>query len=206
MRIISISDTHGLHEDLDIPDGDVLVHAGDMTSHGRLAQIKDFNEWFGSFPHKYKIAISGNHDWGFQNQSKQAKELMTSCTYLQDESVEIEGVKFYGTPWQPEFYNWAFNLPRGKELKSIWENIPDDTDVLITHSPPFGILDQVLSGESVGCEDLRNRIENLNLKAHIFGHIHESYGVKIINSCKFVNASTCNRRYLPWNNPIIIDI
>ena len=94
MRIISISDTHGLHEDLDIPDGDVLVHAGDMTSHGRLAQIKGLNEWFGSFPHKYKIVISGNHDWGFQNQSKQAKDLMTSCLYLQNESVEIEGLNF----------------------------------------------------------------------------------------------------------------
>ena len=206
MRIISISDTHGLHDDLDIPDGDVLVHAGDMTSHGRLAQIKGFNEWFGSFPHKYKIVISGNHDWGFQNQSKQAKELLTSCIYLQDESVEIEGVKFFGTPWQPDFYNWAFNLPRGKELKSIWENIPDETDVLITHSPPFGILDQVLSGESVGCEDLRNRIDNLNLKAHIFGHIHESYGTELIGDCQFANASTCNRRYMPFNKALILDL
>lgn len=136
MRIISISDTHGLHEDLDIPDGDVLVHAGDMTSHGRLAQIEDFNKWISSFPHKNKIVISGNHDWGFQKQSKQARELLASCIYLQDENVEIEGVKFYGSPWQPEFFNWAFNLPRGKELKSIWGNIPDETDLLITHNPP----------------------------------------------------------------------
>jgi Icc-related predicted phosphoesterase len=206
MRIISISDTHGLHDGLDIPDGDILVHAGDMTSQGRLTQIEDFNEWFGSLPHKYKIAIAGNHDWALQRQSEQAGELLASCIYLQDKLIEVEGIKFYGSPWQPEFFNWAFNLPRGKELKSNWENIPDKTDVLITHCPPFGILDKVISGENVGCEDLKDRIDELNLKVHIFGHIHESHGIEVINSCKFVNASICNRRYLPWNKPIIIDI
>ena len=136
MRIISISDTHGLHENLDIPDGDVLVHAGDMTSRGRLTQIEGFNKWISSFPHKNKIVISGNHDWGFQKQSKQARELLTSCIYLQDESIEIEGVKFYGSPWQPEFINWAFNLLRGKELKSIWENIPDENRCIDNTQPP----------------------------------------------------------------------
>lgn len=206
MRIIAISDTHGFHEDLVIPEGDILIHAGDMTSQGRLSQIKNFNDWLGSNPHKHKITIAGNHDWGFQTNPDQAKKLLSSCIYLQDSAFKINGLKFYGSPWQPIFYNWAFNLPRGDALKKTWEKIPSDTDVLITHGPPLGILDKVLSGESVGCEDLKNRIDTLNLKAHIFGHIHENYGTEFIGECQFVNASSCNRKYMPFNKALVLDL
>jgi len=206
MRIVAISDTHGLHEDLIIPDGDVLIHAGDLTSQGKLSQIKEFNSWFGSHPHKHKIAIAGNHDWVLQTVPEEAKNLLTSCIFLQDSGVEVNGLKIYGSPWQPVFFNWAFNLPRGKSLQKVWSKIPTDVDVLITHGPPFGILDLVPSGEHVGCEDLKRRLCELNLRAHIFGHIHEGYGTKTINDCKFVNASTCTNRYQPLNLPIVIDL
>jgi len=206
MRIVAISDTHGLHENLIIPDGDVLIHAGDLTSQGKLSQIKEFNSWFGSHPHRHKIAIAGNHDWALQTAPEDAINLLTSCIFLQDSGVEIDGLKIYGSPWQPVFFNWAFNLPRGDSLKKVWSKIPIDTDVLITHGPPFGVLDLVPSGEHVGCEDLKGRLCELNLRAHIFGHIHEGYGTKTVNDCKFVNASTCTNRYLPLNLPIVIDL
>ena len=129
--------------------------------------------------------------------------------YLQDQSVMIEDVKFYGSPYQPEFYNWAFNLPRGEKLKQKWGLIPKDTDVLITHGPPYGIGDFVpyRGGEFVGCKDLEETIITLpNLKAHIFGHIHCGYGHINKNFIQYVNASICDESYNPIQKPILITI
>jgi len=103
--------------------------------------------------------------------------LKNATCYLENSGVEIDGVKFWGSPWQPEFFNWAFNLPRGRRLAEIWALIPDDTEVLITHTPPYGILDRVDSGEHVGCEDLRRALQRVKPKVHVFGHIHEDRGV-----------------------------
>jgi Icc-related predicted phosphoesterase len=104
--------------------------------------IKDFDDWLGTLPHKHKIVICGNHDLCFEDNPKEARKLMKNAHYLEDETIEIEGLKFYGSPWQPEFHNWAFNLNRGEEIKKKWDLIPNDTDVLITHGPPYGILDK----------------------------------------------------------------
>jgi Icc-related predicted phosphoesterase len=137
----------------------------------------------------------------------------SNVIYLEDKQLIIKSpelsrpIKFYGTPWQPEFHNWAFNLPRnGEELESKWSNIPEDTDVLITHTPPYGIGDYTLSNHRAGCELLMFRLEQINPLVHIYGHIHEGYGVQIKNKTIFVNASTCDRMYNPTNAPQIIDI
>ena len=148
----------------------------------------------------------GNHDWPIAHAGPEAmKDLIKNAIYLENSGVEIDGVKFWGSPWQPEFFNWAFNLPRGPKLAEMWALIPDDTDVLITHSPPYGILDQIYSGEHVGCEDLLAALQRVRPKVHVFGHIHEGYGMLKQNGTTFINASVCDERYRPFNAPIVID-
>lgn len=208
MKIVAISDTHTMHRGIDIPDGDVLIHAGDITGRGSFHQIIDFCTWLEQLPHKHKIVIAGNHDWCFVNKGREmsAGAISESATYLEDSEIVIDGIKFYGSPWQPEFCDWAFNLPRGKALAEKWRMIPDDTDVLITHGPPQHILDYCPDG-NVGCADLRVRVLRMpNLKYHIFGHIHESYGTEVRGQTTFVNASVCTGAYKPINPPIVIDI
>ncbi len=143
-RIVCLSDTHNCNEQIALPDGDILIHAGDATIRGTIDEIVLFNEWFANLPHRRKIFVAGNHDWLFETNNAYARNLLSrEIIYLQDSSVEIEGLKIYGSPWQPRFFDWAFNLNRGAELAEKWKLIPGDTDVLITHGPPFGILDEV---------------------------------------------------------------
>jgi Icc-related predicted phosphoesterase len=202
MKLIAIADTHGLHRSLEIPDGDVLIHAGDLTRHGSLDDVLEFNEFLGTLPYPHKIVIAGNHDLCFENHRKACEELLTNCTYLQDQEVIIDGVKFYGSPWQPWFYDWAFNLERGPEIRAKWDLIPEDTDVLITHGPPHGIGDLTTRGDKTGCQDLLEVIKEIKPKLHIFGHIHEGYGVSSNGTSTFINASTCDQLYQPVNPPI----
>jgi hypothetical protein len=125
--------------------------------------------------------------------------------YLFDSEVIIDGVKFYGSPWQPEFYDWAFNLPRGEKLAEKWAKIPGNTDILITHGPAHGMLDWTPSGQRVGCEDLFHRIMEVQPKIHVCGHIHCAYGQKNFNGVEFLNASVLNERYEYENKPIVVD-
>ena len=208
MRIILISDTHNQLSSLQVPEGDILIHSGDATNNGSIAELSRFGSDLARLPHKNKLVIAGNHDWIWQKQPSLAKSLLPpGVTYLEDSGVIIDGVKFWGSPWQPEFCGWAFNLPRGEELKKRWAFIPDDTNVLITHGPPAGILDQVPDGEAAGCEELWKRICELKyLKLHTFGHLHHSYGMYNFNGTTFVNASSCDERYNPVNKPVVIDL
>jgi Icc-related predicted phosphoesterase len=211
MRIICISDTHNRIGKVDIPDGDVLVHAGDSTMMGRPEEIGKFAAYLEALPHKYKVVIAGNHDWLFETRPTTARKLIedAGAIYLQDEAVTIMGHKFYGAPWQPWFQNWAFNVARGKALAAKWALIPTDTDVLITHGPPFGILDQVDGGEHLGCVDLRTAVDRVNPLLHVFGHIHDGYGLdarRELARTNFVNASICDESYQPVNSPIEIDL
>lgn len=202
-----ISDTHD-HDlrDLDIPDGDVLIHSGDATGRGTVQSIAAFNHQLGCLPHKHKLFVPGNHDWLFEKNPNLAKQMLTNATLLIDEAIEIDNIKFYGSPQQPAFCNWAFNVPRGKALKEKWDLIPEDTNVLITHSPPKNILDLCPDGFNAGCEDLLNRIKELNhLKLHVFGHIHFDYGTLIKDNVQFVNASICTEEYHPLNTPIVVN-
>lgn len=135
-----------------------------------------------------------------------SKSILTNGIYLQDDFVNIQDIKFYGSPWQPYFLNWAFNLARGNEIKEKWKLIPKDTDILITHGPAFGVLDKVVTGESVGCEELKKIIDKIHPRYHLFGHIHEGYGVCEVNGVRYINASINTERYKPVNDPICFKI
>ncbi|EMP56432.1 metallophosphoesterase [Marinobacter santoriniensis NKSG1] len=214
MRIVCISDTHSRHEEIEhVPEGDVLVHAGDCLAYGSLSNLQDFDAWLGTLPHRHKIFVAGNHDTCFEDEPGLARKTVTNATYLEDSGVEIEGFKFWGSPWTPRFFDWAFNAKRGPQLFEKWQKIPLDTDVLITHGPPKGILDTVTTRDGkqqVGCNDLLRRLSELkSLKAHIFGHIHGGYGTEVQGSSRkirFVNASICTEQYEASNHPIIFDI
>lgn len=227
MRLVCISDTHQLHNHIQLPHGDVLICAGDFCSRGTLAEADNFAEWFVSRPHKYKVVVAGNHDMCFEHLKfrSHAESLFDqdNVFYLRDSGVIIEGVNFYGSPWQPEFYDWAFNLPRlGPELRDFWDRIPENTNVLVTHGPPHGILDDTPSKfnprfrkrkgalESVGCELLRKRVDQLsklkNLKAHVFGHIHYSAGTIYKDGVQYINAASCTEQYKPLNVPKVFDL
>lgn len=210
MRLVCISDTHSLHRRiLEIPDGDVLIHAGDCLGQGTLDNVEDLNDWLGALPHRHKIVIAGNHDWVFQEAPDHARDALTNAVYLEDSGLEIDGVRFWGSPWTPTFMDWAFMMDRGKALYEQWRVIPDNTDVLITHGPPKGVGDEVDWGfrcENVGCVDLLHRIDQLTLRAHIFGHIHEGYGEYARGGTRLINASSCTDRYEPTNAPVVLDI
>jgi predicted phosphohydrolase len=178
MRIVAISDTHGKHRDVGVPPGDVLIHSGDLMSSGwRTWEISDFNKWLGDQPHKHKIFIAGNHDWLFQKKPMEAQSLITNAIYLEDTGVILDGVSFYGSPVQPEFCGWAFNVRRGAAIKKYWDQIPNNVQVLITHGPPYGYGDQTRRGDDhLGCEDLFDAVKRVKPAVHIFGHIHGGYG------------------------------
>jgi Icc-related predicted phosphoesterase len=202
MKLVLVSDTHFWHDALDIPDGDVLLHAGDLTRHGTLADVEVFNDYLGTLPHAHKIVVAGNHDFCFEREPQAARPLLTNAIYLEDEAVTIDGVHFYGSPWQPWFYDWAFNLERGEPLRRKWDLIPDHTDVLVTHSPPQGHGDRTQSGTLAGCEELIVAVERVQPALHVFGHIHEAYGTTRNALTSFVNASICDLSYNPLNAPV----
>lgn len=193
MKIVLISDTHGLFDKVDVPDGDVLIHCGDITSSGALSELARFNDQLRKLPHKHKLVIGGNHDTMLQKKPQEARALLDAATYLEDEEIVIDGVRFYGTPWQPEYLCMAFNLPQeGEELQKKWDAIPDDTHVLITHCPPHGILDNLAGYGPLGCKLLRERLKWLpELRLHCFGHIHPCYGMNqwLSDRVTFVNAA-----------------
>lgn len=205
-KIVCISDTHGQHRSLNLPEGDILIHAGDISRVGKLNEIIEFNSWLGTLNYKHKIIIAGNHDFIFENEYNLAKSLITNAIYLEDSGVEIEGIKFWGSPVSPRFYDWAFNRDRGEDIKKHWDKIPKNIDVLITHGPPYGVLDKTVSGENVGCEDLLSKIQEIKPKFSIFGHIHEGYGIFKDKGITFINACSLNERYKIKNEPIVFEI
>ena len=206
LRIVCLSDTHGLHADLAVPPADLLLHAGDLTRRGQLAELAEAAEWLRSLPHPHKVIIAGNHDFCLQQQPQQARALLTGLIYLEDSFCHCHGLKIYGSPWQPWFHDWAFNLRRGEPLRRVWAQIPEDSQVVITHGPPQGILDRCFDGREVGCQDLLERLEVVQPRLHLFGHIHEAYGQLRCGQTLFVNASTCTLQYQPVQKPIVIDL
>jgi Icc-related predicted phosphoesterase len=215
--IIFISDTHTHHNSLttylekildEHPEA-ILVHCGDISYRGTLTEIQLFSTWFSKIPASKKIMIAGNHDFLFENNRTLAKKILSDlcpeANYLEDSGVEIDGIKFWGSPVTPRFYDWAFN--RDSDIKNHWDLIPSDTEVLITHGPPKGILDLTNSGLNVGCPHLREKILDLKkLKIHAFGHIHEASGVLEVDGTTYVNASALNRRYIFQNHPFVFEL
>lgn len=215
MICVAISDTHNLANGVAIPDGDVLLHAGDLSMEGTSPELARAAQWLGALRERYDavIAIPGNHDFGAENDPDETRSLFEArgITWLVDEPAEIGGVRFYGSPWQPWFYDWAFNFPRddgGAQARETWARIPAETDVLITHGPPSGILDVTWPREQhVGCPHLLEAIRaRPRIRAHVFGHIHEAYGTLREGETLFVNASTCDRRYEPVQPPIVFEV
>jgi Icc-related predicted phosphoesterase len=236
-KITFISDTHGKHDQivttkslrhrnglpLDLPGGDILIHAGDFMNSGwNETEATEFFKWFDTIDnYDTKIFIAGNHDRIMENEPEWAQGMLTgykTIEYLEDEELAIyydgpngdmpeENIRIYGSPWQPEFYNWAFNLPRHNEqMKAKWDAIPNNSDILVTHGPPFGYLD-IPGGQNlrVGCEMLRERVEAFKPKIHVFGHIHGSAGYYFNGHTHFINASILDEQYRYVNAPVNVE-
>ena len=204
MKIVAVSDTHMLYELIKVPKGDVFIHAGDID----LYTVEDafrFNKWLGTLPHKHKIVIGGNHDkWLATNSRSFISKILDNATYLENSGITINGIKFWGSPITPTFKNWYFMAKRGVEIRLYWEEIPMNTDVLITHGPPLGILDEappMYSSHHAGCGDLLNRVKIVKPTLHIFGHIHYSRGTKTEGKTKFINVSCSNEAYELYYKP-----
>lgn len=210
MKLTFISDTHSLHNELPaIAPGDVLIHCGDFTGHGNIDETADFAEFIAAQNFTHKIVIAGNHDWCFEDGRRDGAEACLhdlGIIYLNDSGIELDGVKFWGSPIQPEFLNWAFNRERGADIRQHWDLVPTDTDVLITHGPAFGILDKCCHGGRVGCEELLEVIQTIKPKIHAFGHIHEGYGQHEQDGTIFVNACSLDEHYRMAFAPIVLEI
>jgi Icc-related predicted phosphoesterase len=189
-RIVAIADTHNRHAQLELPDGDVLIHAGDMTGRGTLRELEQVADWLRAQPHRHKVIIAGNHDFALQRQPGDARALFHGLHFLEDEEVTVEGLRIWGSPWQPWFHDWAFNLRRGPEIDAKWQLIPSGVDVLVTHGPPYGYGDIVYRGERVGCEDLTRELDRVKPRLHLFGHIHEDKGEWRRGPTRIVNCTT----------------
>ncbi len=206
MKIICISDTHGYHDQLQMPKGDMLLHAGDISRMGTVEEIAKFNDWLGTLHYEYKIIIAGNHDFLFEEEPQKAKSLITNAIYLENSGVEIEGLNIWGSPISPWFFDWAFNQKRGEDIKKFWDKIPENTDILITHGPPMNILDCTTKGQYVGCEELLPAVERIKPKIHLFGHIHEAFGEYKNANTHFINASMLDIRYKVVNQPVVVTL
>jgi len=219
-----------------LPKADILIHAGDFSNVGEEKEVENFVQWIsdhmerGDF--KHAIIIAGNHETTFEPEyfhsdgggnrffsepkeqdcekirSFLTKSSLSNLHYLEDDALELFGIRFYGSPWQPYFHNWAFNLSRGNEIQKKWDSIPKDTDVLITHGPPAFHGDSNESGSHTGCLNLLRTVETLAVQYHVFGHIHEAYGVTMQDNLetKFINASICTLNYRPTQLPIMFHI
>ena len=198
MRLVLISDTHGRHDQIEsLPDGDILIHGGDFMNSGLYPEeVFSFNRWLSKLPIKHRVVCGGNHDRLFQRTPELALQFLTECTYLENTGVTIDGVSIWGSPYTPEFLNWAFMYPRGPTANQYWDQIPAGLDVLITHGPPYGILDQATpGGEHLGCTELLKAVQAKKPKVHVFGHIHGGAGTFENGDTRFINAAYLNERY-----------
>ena len=206
MRIVCISDTH--LAEIPVPEGDILIHAGDLTSVGELREVAKALKWLSSLPHPHKVFIAGNHDFLFERHSGLAAGILPgNLTYLQDSGATIMGLKIWGSPWTPWFNDWAFNLERKSErMRQFREQIPHGLDVLITHGPPHGILDLIPDGRREGCGVLLERVAVVRPRLHVFGHIHHSHGTQLFADTLFVNASIMDEQYDAVHKPIVVEM
>jgi Icc-related predicted phosphoesterase len=221
LKIWHISDTHGEHHFLSIPEGiDMVIHSGDAANpknpYTNEPAFRDFLNWFKDLPIKYKIFVAGNHDSSVEKRLISRKDFeLNNIIYLEHESVQIEGLNIFGSPYTPEFHQWSFNVKREK-LHKYWEAIPENTDILVTHGPPKYILDNDM-GVNLGCTSLYKRVKLLpNLKIHQFGHIHNRISSNEIyinrgifqqpEGPKFINASCVDLRHVLLPGNIVTEI
>ncbi|MDR2027176.1 MAG: metallophosphatase domain-containing protein [Prevotellaceae bacterium] len=201
MRILHLSDTHNLHWELqNLPFADVIVHSGDLSMVGTGNEVVDFVEWFGALDYRYKIFIAGNHDYCLEkkNREKIQRFLPENCFYLCNSGVTIDGAKFWGIPF-------FFSDDVSGEYFNMITQIPMDTDILISHRPPFGILDNA-NNITFGCPNLLQAVLDVRPRYHLFGHIHDAYGIEKSTYTTFVNAALVNEDYQLLNKPVVVDI
>lgn len=227
MKTWIISDTHGREQELDVPEVDMVIHAGDAGQNRSPVinknQVLDFFAWYHSLNIKYKIYVPGNHDTSLEAGLINLGDIPSSIIFLNHQATEIEGMKFFGSPYTPKFgTGWAYNSSK-KELQELWKDIPKNTDILITHGPPKGVLDLTqydtrpnADGTAFfqcGCAELLKTVKRIKPKLHIFGHIHDETecpnpGILKITGLEttFINACVLNLRYELANNGIILDL
>lgn len=213
MRIVAISDTHGMHERLVLPPGDVLVHAGDWSESGEREESEAFLSWLGAQPYDHKVIVAGNHDFFFEREPEAARALLPpGVTWLQDGGCQVRGFRFWGASWTPRFFRWAFMLDRGSALRERWDLIPAGIDVLVTHGPPYGHGDQAVplafpAQRAVGCLELTLAVRRVRPRLHVFGHIHEGHGLTVsdeIPETRFANAAIGYSE--PRREPLVLDL
>lgn len=215
-RIVAISDSHGHHEALELPAGDVLVHAGDFSLHGvELEEARGFLEWFASRPHPHKVLVLGNHELSAEREPARFRALVPPSVHLlHDSGATVAGLRFWGAPWTPIFFDWAFMLPRGPMLREKWDLIPTGIDVLVTHGPPYGHGDGApprmsRHWKAVGCLELLQAVRRVRPRLHVFGHIHAGYGLSESDEAPgtvFANAAVCTESYAPTNPPLVVTL
>lgn len=205
MRLVLLSDTHGRHKKLNIPDGDVLVHCGDFSHRGSLAETEAFGRWFAAQPHPFKVLVPGNHDAATENPV--ARNLLRSLgiEVLVDSGATIGGKRFYGSPWTPCFGDWAW-MRNDAHLSRYFDAIPSGLDVLVTHGPPYGILDRNRAQEACGSTSLLNAVTTKPPRLHVFGHIHEARGMCQRGDTDFLNVSNLSPDYTRLHDPVVYDI
>lgn len=216
MKLVLFSDTHARHRHLSrLPKGDLAIFAGDCLGWGNMLELYGFVQWLEEQATKFKyvLMVAGNHDRIIEQQPEESRELLyriPNLIYLQDSGEEVEGVRFWGSPWTIEFKNWHFMRRGGPDIDKAWALIPDDTQVLITHSPPANILDKgSIPNTTIGCEMLAYRLGpdgNLKPRLHVFGHSHESYGQEEANGILHVNAALCNGRNDLVRKPVVLEL
>lgn len=204
MRIIAISDTHMLHQSIKLPEGDLLIHAGDALNYGKKEELFLFSKWWNELSFEKKIFVPGNHDWCFERDLSWARTMLLNTHTLVDQGAEIDNVSFYGSPWQPIFCDWAFNR-EDFDRRRKFAVIPE-VDVLITHAPPKGYCD-MLGSTHLGDGELASAINSKIPRIHICGHIHAGAGRQTRGSRQTVyNVAICNEQYKPVNPVTIIDL
>lgn len=189
IRLVLLSDTHECHREVDVPGGDILIHAGDFSLFSKsLRAIDDFNNWLGELPHSHVLLVPGNHEF-FLEADPRRRSLLTNATVLINEGIEIDGLRIWGSPTTP-LYGGAFGLSSPEDRKRLYARIPDGTDILITHGPPYGILDMA-PGSSMhsGCRELLDAVLRVRPKLHVCGHIHGAGGIFATEHTTFVNAA-----------------
>lgn len=224
VTIVAISDTHNKHKQLEIPECDILIHAGDFSGTGRFHEVRKFLDWFAKQPAKHRVLIAGNHEESMDSNHGSynphvfdlIQMVRDDVYYLENKAIELEGLKIYGTPWTPRFYDWGFNGLRDEDLdngrsvglRSVYEQIPENTEVLVCHGPPFGILDKTEEMDRPGSKELLDIIDTklTNLRLGVYGHIHEAHGQLERNGVLHVNASSLNRAYNYANKPVVIEL
>lgn len=208
MRLVLMSDTHGRHDKVVVPPGDVLIHCGDFSYRGDEYDLMSFVGWLSKLPHKVKLCVAGNHDSQLEANPKLSDAFSGVAEYLYNSGTTYQGLNFWGSPFQPAFNNWSFNLPRnGEELKNNWDEMPDNCDVLLTHGPSYGVLDRV-GIELCGCELLLERVKVVKPLIHCCGHIHEGRGFNdhSVEGVAFVNATLLDGSYKMAYNPVVLDV